>query len=608
MSVEDVQPSCGGEVLNNILKKFISGDEKVIEKVPPLIYQSWKRCRDLSLNHERIVQRDILQKPELKELLDMNEPLLLTARPILQYIFSFIRSKSYVLVLSNNEGYIIETIGDPGIIHKARKQIFLTVGANWQESAKGTNGIGTTLLEKTPVAVPGWTHYAMPVSFLDCWAAPIRRANGDLAGVLNISGEAGVKHEHMMEITTAGAAMIEHSLQMAELRDKYNQFRQDLDSVGKLISSNVVNIRAGLTRGASGGLKNGPGISNGDLIGKNIDEVFANGHGIFSAGTDCETITMATGEKWQGRSGKIRAVFDMAMRAAKGDSTVLIQGESGTGKEIIARCIHSGSLRCHKPFVTLNCAAIPDSLVESELFGYADGAFTGAKKGGQPGKFELAHGGTIFLDEIGDMPIGIQATLLRVLQQKEIYRIGDGTRRELNVRIIAATNQDLKQLVNQGKFRLDLYYRLKVIQIEIPPLRERLEDILDLAPHFVGKFCAKYGRPVLDISPEAYNCLLGYTWPGNVRQLENCIEGMIALSDGANLLTLDDIPAEYKTNTEDLSSGLPGVLSQQTANLERATILQVLRESDGIIAVAARKLGIGRTTLYRKMDKLSIPY
>lgn len=585
----------------NILKKFINGDEKVIEKVPPLIYQSWKRCRDLSLNHERIVQRDILQKPELKELLDINETLLNTARPIMQYVFSFIRGKSYLLVLSDNQGYIIETLGEPGIIHKAKKQIFLTLGANWQESAKGTNGIGTTLIEKTPVAIPGWTHYAMPVSFLDCWAAPIRRANGDLAGVLNISGEAGVKHEHMMEITSAGAAMIEQSLQIVELRDKYNQFRQDLDSVGRLISSNVINIKAGF-------LREGPGKNNGDLIGKNIEEVFPRGHGIFSTGDNSEIPVPGTGENWQGRSPKTRAVFDIAMRAAKGDSTVLIQGESGTGKEIVARCIHSSSLRSNKPFVTLNCAAIPDSLVESELFGYADGAFTGAKKGGKPGKFELAHGGTIFLDEIGDMPIGIQATLLRVLQQKEIYRIGDGTRRELNVRVIAATNQDLKQLVKQGKFRLDLYYRLKVIQIEIPPLRERLEDILDLVPYFIGKFCAKHGRTDLGISPEAYQCLLGYTWPGNVRQLENCIESMIALSEGSSMLTIDDIPAEYKTNTEELSQGLSGVLSQQTTNLERATILQALRESDGVIAVAARKLGIGRTTLYRKMEKLSIPY
>lgn len=594
----------------SLLKSFINGNDKIIDKVPPMIFHSWKRCRELSMNHEQIVQKDILQQAELNQLLEVNENLLVAAKPILQHIFNFLLGKNYLLVLSNNEGYILETLGVPSFVNKAKKKIFLSLGANWQESSKGTNGIGTVLIEKKPLIIPSWTHYATPVNFLDCWAAPIRRGDGELIGVLNISGEAGAKHEHLLEITTAGASMIEKSLQISEIKEKYNLCRENLNNIGKILSNNVVNIdSAGLARGyAASGKDNGAKRSD-ELIGKKLDEVFPESHNYFAADIINDRSQLAgEGEKWYGRSAKIRAVFDVAMRAAKGDSTVLIQGESGTGKEIVARNIHNSSLRRAKPFVTLNCAAIPASLVESELFGYADGAFTGAKKGGQPGKFELANGGTIFLDEIGDMPLNMQATLLRVLQQKEIYRIGEGKSRDINVRIVAATNQDLRQLVDQGKFRLDLYYRLKVILITVPPLRERIEDIWELAPRFVSKFCEKLGQPTLEISSDLYQCFLSYAWPGNVRQLENCIESMVALSNGAPMLTSDDLPADYVKQAQVFNSVPTNVLSLQTINLERTTIVQAIKDANGNIAAAARKLGIGRTTLYRKLDKLSIPY
>lgn len=590
----------------NLLNKFINGDERIIDRVPPLIYQSWKRCRQISLNHERIVQRDILLKNELVCVLDRNEALLAAARPVFQHMFAVLRGKNYLLVLSDQEGYIIETFGDPTIVQKAKKQISLTIGANWQESQKGTNGVGTVLIEQKPISIPGWTHYAQPVSFLDCWAAPIRRADGGLAGVLNISGEVGLKHERMIEITTTGAAMIEHTLIMSELREKFNHCLADFNNFSKMISGNVVDINTNLMKIHASTWKFNADANCRDLIGKNIDDVLPGRQ-------ECIVIDSinnkpAGANEWYGCSRKIRDVFNIAMRAAKVDSTVLIQGESGTGKEIVARSIHKNSSRSEKPFITLNCAAIPDSLVESELFGYADGAFTGAKKGGQAGKFEMANGGTIFLDEIGDMPINMQATLLRVLQQKEVYRIGDGTRREINVRIIAATNQDLKQLINQGKFRLDLYYRLDVIHIAVPPLRERIEDLLDLVPHFVAKFCAKHGLPTLEVNPELYQYLSSYPWPGNVRQLENCVESMIALSNGASILTVKDLPPEYAGDVQDKGTNENGVLSSQTTTMERATIIRILREADGNIAEAARKLGIGRTTLYRKLVKLSIPY
>lgn len=564
----------------SLLKSFINGnDTSVINKVPPPIFQSWKRCRELNVNHDQILHDDVLQSNRLNELLDRYEQLIRTAKPILQHIFSLLRTSNYQIMLSNNEGYILETLGNPAFVNKTEK-IFLTPGVNWRENLKGTNGIGTVLIEQTPLAIPGWTHYSLPVSFLDCWASPITSREGNLIGVLNISGEAGATHKHLMEITTIGATMIEQSLQLAEMKAKLNLFKGNFDALGKVLQYHFVPVNK------SGSKK------------KEQQNFFVPIS--FNQTVECET------NQWRGRSPQTHSILDMAMRAARTDSTVLVQGESGTGKEIVARTIHNSSMRKEKPFVTLNCAAIPPNLVESELFGYAEGAFTGAKRGGHQGKFELASSGTIFLDEIGDMPFHVQASLLRVLQQKEFYRIGDNTCRIMNARVIAATNQDLHQLVNQGKFRLDLYYRLKVIFIEIPPLRERIEDIWDLAPYFVEKFCKKFGIPCMDITPELFHHLVNNQWPGNVRQLENCIENMIALSTGASTLTIENLPNEYKTIFQSANSSHVNEISQQTAALEKRLIIQTLKDVNGNIAAAARKLGIGRTTLYRKMNKLDV--
>ncbi|WP_236614512.1 sigma-54-dependent Fis family transcriptional regulator [Sporomusa ovata] len=571
--------NCWRWTMASLLASFIHGnDARVINKVPSPIFQSWKRCRGLNVNHEQLFQDDILPSNRLNELLGKSEQLIRTAKPILQHIFSLLRRGKYQILLSNNEGYILETLGDPSFVNKTKK-IFLTPGVNWRENLKGTNGIGTVLIEQMPLAIPGWTHYSQPVSFLDCWASPISASDGNLIGVLNISGEAGATHNHVMEITTLGAAMIEQSLAIAEMQAKFNLSKRDLDALGKTL------------------LHSKASISKGDSIKTEQHNFFVPIS--FNHTAECET-------QWHGRSPKTHSILDIAMRATRTDSTVLIQGESGTGKEIIARTIHNSSARKEKPFVTLNCAAIPHNLVESELFGYTDGAFTGAKRGGQTGKFELAGSGTIFLDEIGDMPFHVQASLLRVLQQKEFYRIGDNKCHAMNARVIAATNQDLCQMVQQGKFRLDLYYRLKVISIEIPPLRERIEDIWDLAPYFVEKLCKKFSFPRMDISPELFHHLANYQWPGNVRQLENCIENMIALSTGTSTLTVADLPIEYTTNCQSSGTSLENQISQQSANLEKKLIIQALEDVNGNIAAAARKLGIGRTTLYRKLDKLHI--
>src|SRR5665648_317804 len=304
---------------------------------------------------------------------------------------------------------------------------------------------------------------------------------------------------------------------------------------------------------------------------------------------------------WIGRSELSQRTLARASKVASTHSSVLIHGESGTGKEIIAKTIHQLSPRRDGPFVALNCASLSTSLIESELFGYVEGAFTGARRGGKPGKFELADKGTILLDEIGDMPMNVQIALLRVLQEKEVSRVGDTKSQKIDVRVLAATHKDLSELVAKEQFRLDLYYRLKVVTLELPPLRERSEDISDLVPHFIRKACESCDCPQLMIEEEVYEHLLSLDWPGNVRELENCIESMVALADGP-VLTVADLPDEFQ---QSVSNTEPEPLLEQKT---KEAILYALTQTRGKIAPAAKLLGIGRNTLYRKIKELDIKY
>lgn len=310
-----------------------------------------------------------------------------------------------------------------------------------------------------------------------------------------------------------------------------------------------------------------------------------------------------------GGSKLISHVKNRARQFAKVDSTVLIVGETGTGKELFAQSIHNASLRADKPFVAVNCAVLPETLLESELFGYVEGAFTGAKKGGKPGLFELAHSGTIFLDEVSEMSTKLQARLLRVIQEKEVAKIGDNKVIPVDIRIIAASNRNLNKLVEEGKFRDDLYYRLCVLQLSLPPLRERREDIASLAKYFINKKGAQLGKEVTSISVAAINLLMLHNWPGNVRQLENCIEKMVVLCEKGKIeedLVLESVngiePAEKdKTETPDAEK-LSEISDQKVLKqIEYEIIRKVLVETNGNKALAAKKLGISPSTIWRKL-------
>lgn len=300
-----------------------------------------------------------------------------------------------------------------------------------------------------------------------------------------------------------------------------------------------------------------------------------------------------------GETERIKTIKAKILKVADGNSTVLITGESGTGKELFAHSIHNASSRRIEPFVKVNCSAIPNDLAEAELFGYDQGAFTGARRDGKPGKFELADGGTIFLDEIGDMPLLLQGKLLRVIQEKEIERVGDTKTRKVDVRIIAATNKDLKRLVASGKFREDLYFRLNVIGLHIPPLRERRADIKGLAEHFIAKYNRAFSKQVSGISAAGLEALESYSWPGNIRELENIIERILNYVD-RDLIDLPDIPEEIKSH----QNSPTGTTGQSLEMMELNAIKAALAKAQGNKSKAARLLGISRSKLYEKLARL----
>lgn len=307
-----------------------------------------------------------------------------------------------------------------------------------------------------------------------------------------------------------------------------------------------------------------------------------------------------------GQSGVMQEVFKAMEKVIDSNVTVLIQGESGTGKELIARAIHyHNKQRCNNPFVAVNCTALPESLLESELFGHEKGSFTGAT-GRRIGKFEMANGGTVFLDEIGLMTPATQAKVLRVLQEREFERVGGNELVKVDTRVISATNKDLEETVKKGEFREDLYYRISVFPIKLPPLRDRKEDIPILAAHFLTKYAEQEGKEIESISPDALELLMAYHWPGNVRELENAIERAVVLANSPDILA-KDLPTSVRSLGEKKIYEADNTLSSWIEKLEEEALRQALLECEGNISQTAKKLGIGRATIYRKAKKYGLP-
>jgi len=311
-------------------------------------------------------------------------------------------------------------------------------------------------------------------------------------------------------------------------------------------------------------------------------------------------------ELLKGKNPLMASLVHTAQRVAKSGSTVLLRGESGTGKELFAQLLHTKSTRCQGAFIKVNCAAIPENLLESELFGYDEGAFTGARKGGKVGKFELADGGTLFLDEIGDMEMSMQAKLLRVIQERELERLGSGKPRKIDVRLVAATNRDLEAMIREKQFREDLYYRLNVVTLAIPPLRERKDDIESLIQIFLKKFNLQFAQTVTAITSETQNVLMKHRWPGNIRELENIIERAFNMVDGSEI-QLKHLPSYLQVLAgQETHPFVGGSLENILAGVEKEAIIYAIETAHGNKVQAAKALGLSRAGLYKKLKKYDL--
>ncbi|WP_187254485.1 sigma-54-dependent Fis family transcriptional regulator [Alkalicoccus halolimnae] len=502
-----------------------------------IINESWKRCQQSGSSPTDAALDLRLTGKELHDLLERNEPLLKHLRPVFEQIQRTVHDREYLAAVVNAEGFILSRAGGIRIRQIDER---LEVGTNWSEENKGTNAMGVVLHERKSALIHGDHHFYEENHVLTCAASPLYDADGVFCGAVNISTTKENYHPLLLSWTKAVADSV-HSKMTAE---KLKQERPVM-------------------------LESPPGKNNPENL-----YTFQNIAG------SCENIT---------------AVKKLAKRAALTDYPVIIYGESGTGKELLAQSIHSGGDRAERIFVPLNCSALPESLIESELFGYEKGAFTGASQRGKAGKFEAADGGTIFLDEVGDLSLKAQSALLRVLQEKTITRIGGYKQISVNVRILSATNKNLRTEIAAGRFREDLYYRLKGIYLTMPPLRNR-SDICEIAEFLLKKM--ESNSRIL--SEEAKAKLMHYSWPGNIRELESVLMQGSFLSEGKR------IEAEAIQFEEEYEIKRSPVLSLEEAESE--TIRHALEAVDGNISKAAERLHVGRNTLYSKLKKYDISY
>lgn len=654
-----------------IWKEFINGRAQVSYRTQ--IVDSWNRCREAGVNPYDTAPHHKMDEARLNTVLAEKHELIKIAKPFMAKLYKFVQGSGFVVVLADENGYILETLGDEDTLHNPMTNNFFQ-GASWRETEAGTNAIGTSLAIKEPIQVSGAEHYCQKHHCLTCSAAPIFDDRGRIVGILDMSGASYASHLHTLGMVVAAAEAITAQLDM---RGKYCEMmlaNQRLAHIFNGMSDGVLMIDCeGIISHVNQAAKEILCRTEEEIIGTSIEKFVGGKISIIKqmlqsgqAFEDVEILedtrrcllhALASGEPLTGgkedviggvillrpvkqnntsgnrlsgyfaafqfsdiigESPEILEAVRVASMAAPTSSNILLQGESGTGKEIFAQAIHNRSEQRNGPFIAVNCGVIPRELIGSELFGYVEGAFTGAKRGGKPGKFELASGGTLFLDEISDMPLEQQVALLRVLQEKNVTRIGSDKVISVNVRIICATNKNLLQEVEKGLFRQDLYYRLNVISISVPPLRGRGSDIVLLFQHFLDKMGRDRGRN-FQAQPEVIQWLQHYDWPGNVRELQNMVERAVGLAE-SEVISLAHLPTELYTSSTSMTATAqasikplnitPGFGREQRRKLleeaEKKQILLLLAKHGGNVSMAARELGISRNTLYRKMRLYSI--
>lgn len=617
--------------------------------VRPMIASSWMRSRDFHVNMTKPLRAPILSRPELHSLQAANQTLIDIAKPIMEKMHSLVGETKNLISLHNPDGYMLYSCGDEYYAEMETESSF-SLGVCWQERYIGTNGITLAVLEDSPVQVYGAEHYCAAQHDGTCSAAPIHDRDGKIIGVLNMAGKDWSGTLHTLGLVALATFSIENQL---TLLHSYRLVDTAISSISEGIV--VVDQELCIQRINLGGeqiLR----AKKESLLGHSISTWFGSRHeelqlrlqkeiapfsfaeeelivGEHHISCNISIFPIVVEQHPEGavlllrRSRSINALANQVMgnqaryafdsiitqapqilrtiqtmeSIAATNCTVLLEGESGTGKELFAHAIHSASNRKNGPFIAVNCASLPHSLVESELFGYEKGAFTGALGQGNPGKFELADRGTVFLDEIGELPLEIQSKLLRVLDTHRIFRIGGKTEKHLDIRVIAATNRDLQREVRNFNFREDLYYRINVLSFHIVPLRERVGDVPVLANYFIDEINRRGERNSKIISPECMRILEQHTWPGNVRELQNVILRAYYCSGKSEAILPEHLPDDLLhplSNTQELQ--LKQYFEEDSA--QKGKIERVLAQCNGDTKRACQQLGVSRATLYRYLS------
>ncbi|MCY6355205.1 sigma-54-dependent Fis family transcriptional regulator [Clostridium sp. ZS2-4] len=651
------------EDIINKWKLFIEKGILNREGIRDVIAESWKRSKDYGINPFVENSSVRLGKEEFDKRYKEFTPLLNTAKPFMDSLYKIVKDTDFIIRLTDRDGYVLEHIGEEKIVNMYTS-LGLYDGYNIREEINGTNALGIALITGEPIQVLGGEHYIQEYHKLTSSACPIKDKNGQMLGVLSITGNYELVHPHTLGMVVAAAEAIEKEIKLEERNRELKLTNERFYQITESISEGIIRIDSlGSVVSINRFARKLLSFKEEDIIGKDFrcilssnnrmeiisgisncrkyeeEEIYfktrngrkktcianvtpitsINGKGLDGAVITLREVKMVhslvnkivganakfTFNDILGNSDSIRRAIKIASMAANTNTTILLQGESGTGKEMFAQAIHNESDRRDYPFVFLNCGAIPRELVSSELFGYIEGAFTGAKRGGHPGKFELADGGTIFLDEIGDMPLDAQVSLLRVLEDRKVVRVGGHDVIPIDVRVIAATNKDLGEEVELGNFRRDLFYRINVMTIKTPSLRERKEDIKIFIDYFLEKFSRSIEKNIKGIEQSFYKGMMNYDWPGNVRELQNVIQTVVNVVEDNSVLTYKNIPSHI--NPKELSNHInPKDQLFTLDEIEKNAIIKTIRELNGNIAGAAKILGIGRSTMYRKMKKYNI--
>ncbi|WP_296258976.1 MULTISPECIES: sigma-54-dependent Fis family transcriptional regulator [unclassified Pseudomonas] len=606
----------------------------------PSIARSWARClEDYHLDPAQPMAPTVLEHARVLESRERLQQVLTIAGGEMNRLLQQL-SGGHAVLLTDDRGVILNCVTEPGE-RKIFERAGLWLGADWSEAREGTNGIGTCLVERQPVTIHRDEHFRGRHTGLTCSASPVFDPNGDLLAVLDVSS---ARHDvsrqsqfHTMALVNLSAKMIESSYFVRHFDDQWLlRFHLQPGSVGLFSEGLLAFDGAGRISALNQSALNLLSLGRADVIGQTVEALFdcsldelmsraapdaatswplrtRDGRGFFavlrgqprpelkvySAPIVTEPVSPPSLSAICLGDAALQTDFRRALKVFERDVPLLINGQTGSGKEAFAKAVHQASQRAGRPFVALNCAAIPESLIESELFGYRGGSFTGARKEGMRGKLQQADGGTLFLDEIGDMPLTLQTRLLRVLEDRLVVPIG-GEPQAVNVRIISATHRNLQERVEDGRFREDLYYRLNGLEIALSPLRERSDkpQLLDFLLQQEAQ-----GHPVT-IDPDARGALLGFDWPGNVRQMRNVLRTLAALCED-DVIRYDDLPQVIRQGAAE-ESFAPEPTDSPLDSAERSALIATLEAQRWHMTHAARALGVSRNTLYRKLRKHGI--